>query len=60
MDRAPERPVIAVTGPTRGAIGPRSCVHVGVLLAGGRPLSVLTRTDVLSYFTATVEGGEVG
>lgn len=38
MDRAPERPVIAVTGPTRGAIGPRSCVHVGVLLAGGRPL----------------------
>jgi putative glutamine amidotransferase len=38
VDRTAERPVIAVTGPTRGAIGPRSCVHLGLLLAGGRPL----------------------
>ena len=38
MGRALERPIIAVTGPTRGAIGPRSCVHLGLRLAGARPL----------------------
>lgn len=31
------RPVIGITGPTRGAIGPRSCIHLAVLLAGGKP-----------------------
>ncbi|MDZ7645525.1 MAG: gamma-glutamyl-gamma-aminobutyrate hydrolase family protein [Woeseiaceae bacterium] len=30
--------MIGITGPRRGARGPRSCVHLGVLLAGGRPL----------------------
>lgn len=30
------RPLIGVTGPQRGAIGPRSCIHLGVLLAGGK------------------------
>lgn len=29
--------MIGVTGPRRGAAGPRFCVHLGVLLAGGRP-----------------------
>lgn len=33
-----ERPVIGVTGPRRGAIGPRSCVHLGLLMAGGKAL----------------------
>ena len=32
-----ERPLIGVTGPRRGAVGPRACVHLGLLLAGGRP-----------------------
>jgi len=31
------RPVIGVTGPRRGAWGPRFCVHLGLLTAGGRP-----------------------
>ena len=26
-----------------------------LVLSGGRPLSVLTRTDVLSYFTAVAD-----
>ena len=29
--------MIGVTGPRRGAWGPRACVHLGLLLAGGRP-----------------------
>lgn len=32
-----DRPTIGVTGPQRGAVGPRSCIHLGVLLAGGKP-----------------------
>jgi cystathionine beta-synthase len=28
-----------------------------LVLSGGRPLSVLTRTDVLSYFEAVAAGG---
>jgi len=32
------RPVIGVTGPRRGAWGPRVCVHLGLLIAGGRAL----------------------
>ncbi|MCH8552103.1 MAG: type 1 glutamine amidotransferase [Natronospirillum sp.] len=34
------RPLIAVTGPRRGAFGPRSCVALGLWLAGGRPVQV--------------------
>lgn len=37
MARRDGRPVIGVTGPRRGAWGPRVCVHIAVLLAGGRP-----------------------
>ncbi len=33
---ATARPVIGITGPQRGAIGPRSCIRLGVLLAGGK------------------------
>ncbi len=33
-----DRPVIGVTGPVKGAVGPRSCVHLGLLLAGGKPV----------------------
>ncbi|MEJ2602723.1 MAG: gamma-glutamyl-gamma-aminobutyrate hydrolase family protein [Gammaproteobacteria bacterium] len=33
-----DRPVIGVTGPRRGAWGPRFCVHLALLAVGGRPL----------------------
>lgn len=32
------RPVIGITGPQHGAIGPRTCIHLGVLLAGGKAM----------------------
>ncbi len=31
------RPLIGITGPRRGAFGPRACIQLGVWLAGGRP-----------------------
>lgn len=31
------RPLIGVTGPRRGAWGPRICVHLALLMSGGRP-----------------------
>lgn len=34
------RPLIAVTGPRRGSLGPRLCVALGIWLAGGRPYQV--------------------
>lgn len=34
------RPLIGITGPQRGAIGPRLCIHLGVWLAGGRALQL--------------------
>lgn len=34
------RPLIAVTGPRRGAWGPRACVALGIWLAGGRPVQI--------------------
>lgn len=34
------RPVIAITGPTRGAFGPRMLVALAVCLYGGRPLQL--------------------
>lgn len=30
------RPLIGITGPRRGSIGPRACIAIGVWLAGGR------------------------
>ncbi|MGM0577633.1 MAG: gamma-glutamyl-gamma-aminobutyrate hydrolase family protein [Myxococcota bacterium] len=38
MAQATRRPLIGVTGPRRRAWGPRACIHVGLLLAGGRPV----------------------
>ncbi len=37
MARTAGRPLIGVTGPRRGAWGPRVCVHLAVLASGGRP-----------------------
>jgi len=58
-------PVEKVMGPKLPTIGVGQKVELAVemlesapallVLSGGRPLSVLTRTDVLSYFTAIAE-----
>lgn len=53
MARRNGRPVIGITGPRRGAWGPRVCVHLAVLAAGGRPLH-LRPGDELS--TRTLDG----
>jgi len=37
MARWNRRPLIGVTGPRRGAWGPRICVHLALLSSGGRP-----------------------
>ncbi len=34
------RPLIGITGPSRGSLGPRLCIHLGILLAGGRGLQL--------------------
>ncbi|MEJ8567180.1 gamma-glutamyl-gamma-aminobutyrate hydrolase family protein [Elongatibacter sediminis] len=34
------RPVIGITGPRSGSIGPRACIQVGVWLAGGRAVQL--------------------
>ena len=38
MAHANTRPLIGVTGPRRGAWGPRICVHLALLVSGGRPV----------------------
>jgi cystathionine beta-synthase len=58
-------PVEKVMGPKLPTIGVGQKLELAVemlesapallVLSGGRPLSVLTRTDVLSYFTAIAE-----
>jgi len=53
MARREGRPVIGVTGPRRGAWGPRVCVQLALLLAGARALQ-LRPGDQLS--TRTLDG----
>lgn len=52
-------PVIAITGPARGAFGPRSLVALAVRLYGGRPLQVRPGDDLgaLDYQGVVVTGG---
>ncbi len=40
MDQTQRRPLIAITGPRRGALAPRLLVTLGVRLAGGRTLQI--------------------
>ncbi|MBT8447710.1 MAG: gamma-glutamyl-gamma-aminobutyrate hydrolase family protein [Gammaproteobacteria bacterium] len=40
MAGSARRPLIGVTGPRRGALGPRACIHLGVLLAGGNAVQL--------------------
>jgi putative glutamine amidotransferase len=53
------RPVIAITGPERGAVGPRTCVALAVLLHGGRPLQVRPSHDHRGhrYHGVVITGG---
>lgn len=53
------RPVIAITGPQRGALGPRVLVALAVCLYGGRPRQLRPGDDVASikYQGVVVTGG---
>ncbi|MCA1798284.1 MAG: gamma-glutamyl-gamma-aminobutyrate hydrolase family protein [Xanthomonadaceae bacterium] len=53
------QPVIAVTGPSRGALGPRTCVSVAVRLYGAHPLQLGPGTDLTRhrYDGVVVTGG---
>lgn len=53
------RPVIAITGPEQGAIGPRSMVALAVWLYGGLPLQIRpSQIDQnLDYHAVVVTGG---
>jgi putative glutamine amidotransferase len=54
-----DRPVIAITGPARGAFGPRALVALAVRLYGGRALQVRPGDDLerLTYHGVIVTGG---
>lgn len=54
-----DRPVIAITGPTRGAFGPRVLVALAVRFYGGRALQVRPGDDLerLTYQGVVVTGG---
>ncbi|MEZ4383743.1 MAG: gamma-glutamyl-gamma-aminobutyrate hydrolase family protein [Nannocystaceae bacterium] len=43
---AQRRPLIGVTGPRRGAWGPRVCIDLAVRLAGGRPVHLRPRAPL--------------
>ncbi len=51
----PKRPTIGVVQKRELAIEMLESAPALLVLSGGRPLSVLTRTDVLSYFTAVAD-----
>ncbi len=51
----PKLPTIGVGQKVELAVHMLETAPALLVLSGGRPLSVLTRTDVLSYFTATLE-----
>ena len=53
------RPVIAITGPQRGAIGPRLLVAMAIRLYGGRPLQLRPGDEQrdLEYHGVVVTGG---
>jgi cystathionine beta-synthase len=54
----PPLPTIGVGQKVELAIEMLESAPALLVLSGGRPLSVLTRTDVLSYFTAIAEAGD--
>jgi putative glutamine amidotransferase len=54
-----QRPVIAITGPAKGAFGPRSLVALAVCLSGGTPLQLRPGDDISSknFDGVVVTGG---
>jgi cystathionine beta-synthase len=48
-------PTVGVGQPVELAVQMLETAPALLVLSGGRPLSVLTRTDLLSYFTAIAE-----
>ena len=54
----PKLPTIGVGQPVALAVQMLDCPPALLVLAGGRPLSVLTRTDLLGYFE-TLAGAAV-
>ena len=58
MARQRPRPIIGITGPARGAFGPRLCIGLGVWLAGGRPRQLRPgETEALSDVRGFVVSG---
>jgi len=59
MAEGPRRPLIAVTGPRRGAAAPRLCVAAGVYLAGGRTVQLSPATPEAGgpYQGVVITGG---
>ncbi len=51
----PKLPTIGVGQKVERAVAMLEVAPALLVLAGGRPLSILTRTDVLAYFTAVAE-----
>jgi putative glutamine amidotransferase len=53
------RPLIAITGPSRRALAPRTFVHLGILLAGGRGVQLSPRKPVSAepYEGVVITGG---
>jgi putative glutamine amidotransferase len=43
---AQRRPLIGITGPRRGAWGPRLCIDIAIRLAGGRPVQLRPRAPL--------------
>jgi len=50
-------PIVAITGPTKGAIGPRFCVALAIRLAGGKPLQLRPGDEWRDEFNAVVITG---
>ncbi len=52
------KPVIAITGPQRGAFGPRFLVAMVVRLYGGKPLQIRPKdTEYVNYDGVVITGG---
>ncbi|MHA7879246.1 MAG: gamma-glutamyl-gamma-aminobutyrate hydrolase family protein [Saccharospirillum sp.] len=51
------RPLIGITGPTRGALGPRLCVSMAIRLSGGQPVQLRPGDDLGRRFQGVVVTG---
>lgn len=52
------KPIVAVTGPQKGAAGPRLCVALGIRWAGGIPVQIRPEdTTPIDYQAVVVTGG---